>query len=128
MVRSRSSSVFEVEDGMDTVEINGHMASPKTTGKGDHGGGLARELSVKNLAKELSAKGLELTGEAKDLQMKTLHRMPSRVLKEFKTGGGLTYEEFCKAVKSVGLQVLASRTIFDIFDASEYKQSICAVS
>jgi serine/threonine protein kinase len=45
-----------------------------------------------------------------------LHRLDSSVLRLFQTNGGLNFDEFCSAVKSVGLHVLASKQIFDIFD------------
>ena len=45
-----------------------------------------------------------------------LRRLSSAVLERFFEGDGVNYEEFCMAVKEVGLDVLASERIFKIFD------------
>ena len=46
----------------------------------------------------------------------SLNRMTSEVARSFQTDGGVNFEEFCAAVKSVGLSVLATRAVFNVFD------------
>ena len=45
--------------------------------------------------------------------------MSPPILEDFQTEGGLAFESFCTAVRSVGLHVLANRAMFDIFDTDD---------
>jgi Ca2+-binding EF-hand superfamily protein len=47
-----------------------------------------------------------------------MKRMSSSVLETFKVGGGVNYDEFCRAVNSVGMPILATKHVFDVFDQS----------
>ena len=47
-----------------------------------------------------------------------MKRMSSSVLETFKVGGGVDYDEFCHAVTSVGMPILATKHVFDVFDQS----------
>ena len=42
--------------------------------------------------------------------------LSSTILNTFKQGGGVNFDEFCLAVKSVGMHALGTKRIFDIFD------------
>jgi len=45
--------------------------------------------------------------------------LDASLMRPFQTNGGCNFEEFCFVVKSVGLHVLATKQIFDIFDQDD---------
>lgn len=45
-----------------------------------------------------------------------MRRMSTAAIHTFQTGTGCNYDEFCIAVKEVGLPILANKSIFDVFD------------
>ena len=56
--------------------------------------------------------------DATAVEMRSLEK-ESAVVSSFQTNGGCDFKEFCFVVKSVGLHVLATKQIFDIFDMDD---------
>ena len=53
-----------------------------------------------------------------DIERPSMKRMSSSILNTFKDGGGVNYEEFCAAVTHIGMPMLATRHVFEVFDQS----------